>query len=235
MVDIFTSSRSLLMRPLVVLSMAAITVVFCLNSPATSKGDNAGVTMELPERVLSYEGTPRDVSEAEKKILPADTEFAKMVYLDDGGPAESLFTSIVLSASERRSLHRPEVCLPAQGWTINSSQVVPVEMDGGRDLRVTKLGLSSEREIRPGEVALVEAIYVYWYVGKDVTTPSTLDRILRTSIDNVFRNVNHRWAYVSVMALIPGSVDASGRGEEATMQAIADFVREAVPEFQRVR
>ena len=80
----------------------------------------------------------------------------------------------------------------------------------------------------------MRAHYLYWFVGKDVTTPSHLRRILLTSWDNVARNVNHRWAYPSVMSLITENIEgAPGRGSEETREMLVDFIRELAPAFQK--
>ncbi len=175
------------------------------------------------------------MSTAEREILPADTGYERRVYLGrpEGAREAELTCTIVLSASDRRSLHRPEVCLPGQGWTIDSSEVVPVAMSGGEALGVKKLGLSRVVD-RPGaEPVTIRAFYLYWYVGRDRTTPSTLERVLYSAYDNVFRNVNHRWAYVSVMSLVESSHDSSGRTEGETMRLLGNFIRECVPQFER--
>jgi hypothetical protein len=175
------------------------------------------------------------MSEAEREILPADTGYARRVFRgkDASGAAAELTCTIVLSASDRRSLHRPEVCLPGQGWTIDSAEVVPVGMDSSRNLEVKKLGLSRVVDRGDGVEITLRAIYLYWYVGRDRTTPSTLERVLISASDNIFRNINHRWAYVSVMSLVPGSHVAGGREEGETLEMLENFIRECVPQIER--
>ncbi len=222
-------------RSAVVVVLVGGTIALCLGVQPVEQGDDAGVNLDLPVILLHYAGEKGAVSEAEKQILPADTEFAKMSYhgLSKDGARENINCTIVLSANDRRSLHRPEVCLPGQGWSIDTSEIVPVELDSETTLKVRRLGLSQEREVAKDRKVLLRAQYLYWYVGKDVTTPSTLDRVLLTARDNVFRNLNHRWAYVSVMSLVTEGLQPNGKDDEETTEMLGEFIRAAVPKFQK--
>lgn len=225
-------------KSLAMLGLGLGTVFVCLKSPATVLGDDAGVSLELPDRVLHMSGREGEVSEAEKTILPPDTEIVKMLYHGvSAADTEDVVTcTIVLSANDRRSLHRPQVCLPGQGFTIDSTEIVPIEMQSGEILKVMRLGLSREQEVAKDKKVKLRWYYLYWYVGKDVTTPKTLNRMMITAVDNVFRNVNHRWAYVSVMSMITEGLDPNGkrgRGPAETQLLLEDFIRESVPVFQK--
>jgi hypothetical protein len=58
--------------------------------------------------------------------------------------------TIVLSGAERRSIHRPEVCLDGQGWTLLDAHVIPVEISPGKVLEVKDLHISREI-VRPDQ------------------------------------------------------------------------------------
>ncbi|NJK92500.1 MAG: exosortase-associated EpsI family protein [Blastochloris sp.] len=148
-----------------------------------------------------YYSTLQDVSEAEKQILPADTEFARRVYF---GPAsDQILCSIVLAGGEKRSIHRPEVCLPGQGWTINSSTVIPITLANGTEIEAMKLTLEREVSISETERIKLKNIFLYWFVGKNVTTARHEKRVWLTSWDRVVHSLNHRWAYVIVSSTVP--------------------------------
>ena len=219
-------------KGVVVVALGAVTVWFCLASPETVAGDHTGVVMSLPEEVLGLEGLLVPMSDAEREILPPDTGYARRVYRGKGGAAQVTGT-IVLSANDRRSLHRPEVCLPGQGWTIESTEVIPVRMEGGEDLKVKRLRLSQISGVEGHDGEKIEAIFLYWYVGVDVTTPSTMERVLISAMDNVFRNVNHRWAYVSVMGLVTEGFGEGGLNPDETFDVLEDFVRVSAPRIHR--
>ena len=65
-----------------------------------------------------WEGQAADISAIEREVLPADTGFSRKNYVSLQRPNERVFLSIVLSGRDRTSIHRPEICLVGQGWTI---------------------------------------------------------------------------------------------------------------------
>lgn len=191
---------------------------------------DAGVIMSLPYKLGTYWGTHEEPSDAEKRILPPDTEIERRLYEDFSG--NRIQCSIVLSGIERRSIHRPEVCLPGQGWTIRSSRVVPIELASGKKLRVMELLLERDVVVGPGRTAKVQSVFYYWFVGKNFTTPEHLERVIYSSWDLIFHNLNHRWAYVSVTGLVTGSVSSTGNSLEKTQDMLRKFIRESVPYYQ---
>jgi len=219
-------------RSLVFLILAASAVLACKLSPKTVAGAEPGIKLELPLVVKGMHGFEVEVGEAELEILPEDTGFLRKVYRSSNG-ADQVTCSIVLSGTDRRSIHRPEVCLPAQGWAIKQTEIIPIDLGDGRLLEARVLFLVREVETKTGERLELEAYSLYWFVGHDVTTASNMKRILLTSVDNILRNVNHRWAYVTVMSIVTKSYNPNGKGREETLQEIKDFIRESVPEFQQ--
>src|SRR5208282_327585 len=184
-----------------------------------------GVNMELPDSIPGYLAFNEEPSSAELHILPADTEFAKKRYV--GGGSADVNCEIVLSGAAKSSIHRPQVCLVAQGWTIQQEQTVPITLEDGRSQKVRVLTISKSEE---GKV--YTGYLIYWYVGKDRTTEDNFRRILLTSWDRVVRRVNHRWAYVTISGFIPGD----GRDAESAKQLLADlvrFTREIIPLIQQ--
>jgi hypothetical protein len=191
----------------------------------------AGVVLELPAEVLGLRGEEIPVSEAELAILPDDTQFAKMSYSDQYG--NSVICQIVLSGGDRRSIHRPEACLPGQGWNIQSTEPFRVDLGHGRDLTVQKLRLVREVETAPGVRRTLPMLFLYWYVGNQMTTHDQITRILRSNFDLLLHNMVHRWAYVIVSAPVLDGFISNGRNEAQTLELLQDFIREAVPRFQK--
>ena len=128
----------------VVVALSALTIWLCRESAPPNIAPESGVVMDLPTLVGEYWGTSEPVSPSELALLPADTEFEKRIYQDLSG--NSLTAQVVLSGGEKRSIHRPEVCLPGQGWSIQAGEVVPVTLANGRTLDVMKLTLNREIE-----------------------------------------------------------------------------------------
>ena len=80
--------------------------------------------------------------------------------------------------------------------------------------------------------------YIYWYVGTDVSTPDHKRRIWITLRDSIFRNLNHRWAYPSVMALVtegftPDEIGQRTRNDEQTVAMLVQFIHDLAPQFQK--
>ncbi len=219
-----------LWRSAVVLALGGLTVAACLISPASSSSGASGVKMQLPVAIQGYTGLPEPISEAEKLILPPDTEFARKSYSSPEG--DRILCSIVLSGAEKRSIHRPEICLPGQGWTISSGQVLPVTLPSGRTLNTMHLHLTRTVSSGPNSTTTIHSSYIYWFVGDHKTTPHHWQRILWTSWDRVLRNINHRWAYVIVTSLVTDNLRPGGKDASTTLQMLTEFIRQIVPRFQ---
>jgi len=211
-------------------ALAALTVWLCRESAPPDITPEAGVIMDLPTLVGEWWGTDEPVSPSELALLPGDTEFAKKIYQDLRG--DTLTAQVVLSGGEKRSIHRPEVCLPAQGWTIQSGEVVPVMLSNGRTLDVMKLTLTRQIEVAPGERRTLKSYFLYWFVGKDTTTPYHLVRLAKTNWDMVTKKLQHRWAYVIVSAPVLEGFKPGAKSDQQTLDMLKDFIRQAVPKFQ---
>lgn len=209
-------------RLAVVIALAAATVLAFHFSSSVNGATESGVVMELPVRMGLFTGTPQEISEGERVVLPKDTEIVKKSYSGPGG--EMINAQIVLSGAEKRSIHRPELCLPAQGWSINRQETLPVTLADGRRITVMKNTISRPVEVRPGVTRPLTSLYCYWFVGKDTTTSSHFMRVFLTSWDRIFHHRNHRWAYVAVSAPVLEGFTPGGRNPEGTQKMITDFI-----------
>jgi EpsI family protein len=201
----------------------------CQSTPETSQGTVAGVILQLPDAVKGFTGEDQPVSEAEIRLLPKDTGFAKKAYKDSDG--DQVFGQIVLAGGEKRSIHRPEICLPAQGWNLKTGGAVPITLDDGRTLDVMRLIISKPVEVRPGVTKELTTVFLYWFVGKDMTTPYHWMRLAHANWDKVVHNINHRWAYVIVSAPVLDGFTPSGKNQEETMKMLESFVGEIAPKI----
>lgn len=219
-------------RGVVIVCLAAATVAACLWGTPPSTKSEPGVVMELPGSLTGLWGSDQPVSESEKVILPADTEFAKKIYSD--GLGNDIHCQIVLAGAEKRSIHRPEVCLPAQGWTIKSGEVVPVKLADGKTLEVMKLTVVRPVTLNNGAQRELTSVFCYWFIGKHATTPHHFMRVLKTNLDMLLDNTNHRWAYVIVNApvlegFVPGGKNLAQTNERVEA-AIAELAPQIMPE-----
>jgi hypothetical protein len=221
--------------------LAVAAAWLCWKSPATTASGEAGVILALPQRVGGLQGHTQQPSAEEIKLLPTDTTFAKMSYATAEGPAEGrdvAHVSIVLAGAESRSIHRPEVCLPGQGWSLDGSEVLDIEVGGGRKLKVRDLTISGMFNTGEGEPIRRRAHYVYWFTGTDFTTASHAERIWHSAWDAMIHGKTHRWAYTSVMAVVTEDLDPKVSGErrrtdEETRRLISYIIQETAPQFQK--
>ena len=168
-----------------VIALAALTIWLCRESAPPNISPESGVIMDLPTLVGEYWGTSETVSPSELALLPGDTEFEKKIYQDLTG--NSLTAQVVLSGGEKRSIHRPEVCLPGQGWSVQAGEVLPITLANGRTLDVMKLTLNREIETGPGQRVNLKSYFLYWFVGKDTSTPHHWVRLAKTKWDMVVK------------------------------------------------
>ena len=90
---------------------------------------------------------------------------------------------------------------------------------------------TSPVSLADGRTARLESYYLYWYVGKDVATPYSFERVLLTNWDLVRYRLNQRWAYVIVSAYITQGFRPNGHDPEQTLDLLKQFIRDSVPGF----
>ncbi len=193
----------------------------------------AGIKLDLPNRVDDWIAQEAEVTQKERDALAKDTEFARKSYSNSFG--DRIFVSIVLSGFDmNNSIHRPERCLPAQGWNVMSSAKVAVPLADGSRLDTTRLfsGLQAKDEAS-GKVFTVRNFNYYWFVGsRDITADHTR-RTLYDIRDRVLHGQNQRWAYVTVAANVTDNLlRFGGKDEAATQKMVEDFIGRIAPSFQ---
>lgn len=218
-------------RSIVFILAGVITIFACTRYSNIGTASEAGVIMQLPNSVGNLWGVDQPVSESEKVILPPDTEFAKKIY---GFGDDKIQCQIVLAGAEKRSIHRPEICLPGQGWSIKSGDVINVPLKNGHSLPVMKLTMTRTVQVSQTTHKELTALFLYWFVGKDSTTPYHWERILKTSWDRVVHKTNHRWAYVIVSAPVLAGFTPDGKDTKQTLEMLTNFIHEAAPEFMTI-
>ena len=81
-------------------------------------------------------------------------------------------TTIILMGADRTSIHRPDYCLPGQGWSIDQKTAVNIPIDGGHpyELPVMKWVIRNSFQRRTGRKQEVSGIYVFWFVADNEQT-----------------------------------------------------------------
>lgn len=183
--------------------------------------------VELPAAVTGYESRPGTIADLEINHLPADTSFGRRLYRDpiDGFEAQ---VNVVTMGTERTSIHRPQQCLPFQGWKIEREKEIPMRFEvNGKPvtLKVRRLDSTSRREVngRPTDLA---AVYVYWFVADGLLAANTTSRHLQSIQRLLVNGELPRWSYVSFFTVCP-----PGR-EDAAFERLTHLLAATVPRFQ---
>ena len=177
---------------------------------------------------LEWAGQNAPVTQIERDTLPEDTGFSRKNYVSLADKNQQVFLSIVLSGRDRTSIHRPEICLVGQGWTIRRATPhrFPVAAAAGaRAMPATVLHIDREVTTRRGEKAILPALYAYWFVGSDRVVGTHWERILQSTVDRLRTFQNHRWAYVVVQT---HALD----GEAAALKRMQEVIEATLPTFQ---
>lgn len=220
-------------------AVAAIIVVGLVLTAFTSdvtRVSEAGIKLVddrpyLIEWAGDWVGGPLEgLSEAERKILPVDTQGVRRSYIDNRG--NEVFCSIILAGRDVTSIHRPQLCLTGQGW-LNQGQTteqIPTSAAPGGVLTVTRMNEVLTAKLHDGRTLQSRAIFAYWFVGKDRLTPHHWQRILWTSEDRIFHNTNHRWAYFLIQVpVVAGRTTDEVAAENKALEILRRFVRDIYP------
>ncbi|MFI5336582.1 MAG: exosortase-associated EpsI family protein [Opitutales bacterium] len=175
---------------------------------------------------VDWAGRPAEVTEVERTMLPADTGFSRKTYVSLRDRRQQVFVSVVLSGRDRTSIHRPELCLVGQGWTITGRTVETFRGPGGRPLSATVLRVEREMADPKGRPVRVPALYAYWFVGAGRTVPSSWERVLAATVDRLVHLQGHRWAYVVVQSY-------AFDGEAATLRRMQEVMDGTLPALQK--
>ena len=127
------------------------------------------------------------VSEGELTILPKDTRIVKKMYESRSGA--QFLASFVVGGTSRASIHRPELCLPSQGYVMSNPRNFDV---AGRPWHVIDIA-------KPGGSSAMEAYTFFNQEG--FRTASHTRRIWQDVIDRSVLNRVDRWVMLTVHAL----------------------------------
>ena len=184
------------------------------------------MAIELPEDVPGFFSTNLPQSQIVLDTLPQDTSYAQRLYT-----ATNQFwatASIVLMGADRTSIHKPEFCLPGQGWRVDVKTNFLVSVAGPQPYQFTAAKWILSKSIINAEGQSVEArgLYLFWFVADKEQTSSHWQRLWWLTRDLLTTGVLQRWAYVSYFSIcLPGQ-------EDATFDRMNRLINASVPEFQ---
>lgn len=222
------TKRLVILQVALVLGLGA---VFFL--PTKTALGPAGITLTLPADVGDWRGRDAAVSPQELAGLAPDTGFARRYYKDDKG--NEMYVSIVLSGADMaNSIHRPERCLSAQGWTVERSDKVKIALPAGTPpLTVTKL--QDEREMHPDATHTLawRNLNYYWFVGSHDITASHWTRTFIDVRDRILHGEAQRWAYITVATNVSDNLRPDGLNSADTARLVEGFIAQVVPRFEK--
>lgn len=177
------------MRDIVISAIAAAVVVTVMViqsikcSPSLSEAPSASLT-----DIDGFTAETIEPSEAERNVLPSDTILDKRRYVDAVG--NWYVVSLVVGGRSKSSIHRPELCLPSQGFQMTSPRQVEA---AGTDWQVVTL-------MRRAQSPLGFAYTFFNQAG--FRTSSHVRRIMQDVWDRSIHSRIDRWAMVTVVSSV---------------------------------
>jgi len=120
-----------------------------------------------------------------------------------------------LSGRDRTSIHRPELCLVGQGWTIAGRERQNFLVNG-EEVPVTLLRVEHAVGGAREGAEPMRSLFAYWFVGGDALEPTHFGMQWRDACDRARYLRSDRWAYVVVQTVIlqGNEAEALGRMQE---------------------
>jgi hypothetical protein len=183
--------------------------------------------INLPERVLDFTSTNVPEPQVVLGYLPPDTSYAERCYFRTN-VEYPVYATVILMGADRTSIHKPDYCLPGQGWTIRDKSVVNIPVAGPPDyqLPVAKWVIGNSFQTADGRKQDVSGLYVFWLVADGEETPDNYQRMWWMGRDLLRTGVLQRWAYVSYF-----TVCAPGQ-EDETFERVKNLIAHSVSEYQ---
>ena len=142
-------------------------------------------------------------SEAELETLPKDTAIEKRGYVAPDGNWYNV--SLIVGGRSKGSIHRPEMCLPSQGFLMADPVVAEVS---GVEWRMMTVERGRESPLG----------FAYTFFNQEgFRTSSHVKRIFRDVVDRSFLRRIDRWAMVTVT-----SSDADRRRLERFLSSLKE-------------
>ena len=152
------------------------------------------------------------ISLGEYTDLPRDTEILKRYYHAPDGLSYSI--SVVIAGKQRGSIHRAELCLPAQGFIMQDAERFRLNiLKDGRSVTCRRIRAAHSRN--PGKMINL----IYWFENADHRCSSHFIRILSDVWTRSLYNRINRWVMVSV------NVSSDLRNEDE-VRRLEEFLRD---------
>jgi len=176
---------SVVLWPILAVALVAVAMCFQGATPKTTLAEPPVVALA---DLAGYTVSNMPPAEAELKVLPADTRIEKRLYQEMSG--HWYLVTLVVGGSEKGSIHRPELCLPSQGYLMTQPHSIDVQ---GAPWRHLTLAANTAGGHDLG--------FAYTFLNQEgFRTSSHVRRILRDVWDRSFLARIDRWAMVTVVS-----------------------------------
>ena len=214
---------------------------------------------DLPDSFNSWKGEPREPGLTEKQILAKDTDFERMHYVSSNFGRAPVEVSLVFSGKNvSESIHRPEVCLRAQGWEFVSENDVVFDglllNDEKLPFRELVCRFPLKRRLGEGEDAAMEPIllsngepayrwrvFYYTFVGYRDIVSGHYQRTLMDIKSRITGGYDQRWAYATFSVPLTGNISDELRphlfprtdimNHEEVQVYMQNFLKELLPKI----
>ena len=185
------------------------TISFCHSETCCQSFCGRELDQDRPGKCPACGSDLHEISLGEQTILPKDTSLLKRVYVSPSG--YQFVATAVLGGITKSSIHRPELCLPAQGFLMMNPHNLSVR---GRPYRVIS--------VMRGEMSACALAYTF-FNQEGFITASHMSRIARDVWDRTALNRVDRWVMVTVYAMPPRGGGFVERPERAIEGFLAAF------------
>lgn len=210
-------------------AICGVGMIFCAVTDTTYRVGPPPLRLDLPAKLANFESQEMPMQAIERQALNEGTEIGRRFYFSKD---RAILASVVLSGPVKRSLHEPQICLPGQGWVIESQTVINFDCGLAAPVQATLLTLHRDAQDATGRVVRTRALNVFWYQGSYGRTASTYDEHVGfTYADALLRNIDHRWCLLSFFAPLKeapaGLMDPFA--DLAALEEMKAFMKELVP------
>ncbi len=184
-------------------------ISFCHSEKCCQSFCGRELDRDRPGKCPACGGDLHDISLGEQTILPKDTSLLKRVYVSPSG--YQFVVTAVLGGVTKSSIHRPELCLPAQGFLMMNPHNFAAK---GRPYRVIS--------VMRGETSACALAYTF-FNQEGFITASHMSRIARDVWDRTALNRIDRWVMISAYAMPPRGGGFVERPERALEKFLTVF------------
>jgi EpsI family protein len=164
---------------------------------------------ELPSFLgTEWAGREAAVSAVEREMLPADTGYSRKNYVSVADLRRQVFVSVVLSGRDRTSIHRPEICLVGQGWTVSSRARQEFRV-GEEAVPATLLRIEHAAMDAKGASVTVRSLLAYFFVSDSGVVPTHAGMQWQDVLSRLRHLRAERWAYIVVQSVVNDGDEAA--------------------------